>query len=366
MNKSALRNTERKWLIEAAIPHAVYWAKDLAGLLYPPFAADMQIFIIEVRSLKEAVFLQKMLLRILAPDIEVETFSLATGEKGVVKLGRLDQIDPRFMPVDLSIAPQQKGASFEEFAQIVACLRAKDGCPWDREQTHLSLRPHLMEEAFEVLDAIDGKNAKELEEELGDLLLQIVLHAEIAQEKGDFSMGDVIKGIHAKIVRRHPHVFGDARIKGVDGVLKNWEKLKAEERELGPENGKEGIMGGVPKALPSLTQAQEYQDRAARVGFDWKTIQPVWDKVNEELYEVKKAIPGEELEHELGDLLFAVVNYIRWCHADAESLLRAANRRFVDRFRFIEAAARAQKRLVSDLSFEEMDRLWEQAKQKLK
>lgn len=261
----------------------------------------------------------------------------------------------------LYLPPLEEGTSFEAFQEVIAALRAPDGCPWDREQTHATLRPHLLEEAYEALDAIDSGNPQEMAEEFGDLLLQIVLHAQIANEEGEFGMAEVLKGIREKIIRRHPHVFGEVQVEGVGGVLQNWEKIKAAERQ---ENGDEekGLLDGVPLALPALSQALEYQDRAARVGFDWPVIEGVLDKIAEEIEEVRQASDPAMLADELGDLFFALVNLARWKNVDAESALRATNLRFKKRFAYIEAAARRQGRRVSDLSLEEMEALWQEAK----
>jgi len=266
----------------------------------------------------------------------------------------------------LYIPPWEENRSFENFQEIIARLRAPDGCPWDREQTHLSLRPYLLQEAYEVLEALDHEDMMELQEELGDLLLQIVLHAQIATEEGDFNMTDVLQSISRKLIRRHPHVFGDVQVNSVDNVVQNWEKIKAEERK---ENGKahhNGMLDGIPLALPALTQADQIQRRAQRIGFDWKTIEPVIAKVNEELEELLKAQTPEERQAEGGDLLFAVVNLLRWLEIDPETALRECNLRFRQRFAFIEAAAANQGKNVDALSFEQMDALWEQAKQALK
>ncbi len=261
----------------------------------------------------------------------------------------------------LYLPPLGEGTSFEAFQEVIAALRAPDGCPWDREQTHATLRPHLLEEAYEALDAIDSGNPQEMAEEFGDLLLQIVLHAQIANEEGEFGMAEVLKGIREKIIRRHPHVFGEVQVEGVGDVLQNWEKIKAAERQ---ENGDEekGLLDGVPLALPALSQALEYQDRAARVGFDWPVIEGVLDKIAEEIEEVRQASDPAMLADELGDLFFALVNLARWKNVDAESALRATNLRFKKRFAYIEAAARRQGRRVSDLSLEEMEALWQEAK----
>jgi tetrapyrrole methylase family protein / MazG family protein len=261
----------------------------------------------------------------------------------------------------LYVSPLEKEFSFEEFQEIIAHLRAPNGCPWDREQTHLSLRNNLLEETYETLEAIDRQDIAGMQEEFGDLLLQIVLHAQIAAEAGEYRMEDVIAGIYSKIVRRHPHVFGEAEVSGVQGVLQNWEKLKQQERaDKGvPEKG---LLDGVPVVLPSLTQAQELQDRAARVGFDWPTIEPVWDKVLEELEEVRQAGSPEEVEKELGDLLFAVVNLIRWYKVDSESALRGTNQKFRRRFKHIEKSARSLGRDLQSMTLDEMDEYWNEAK----
>lgn len=257
--------------------------------------------------------------------------------------------------------PLAETESFQGFQEIIAHLRAPEGCPWDREQTHLSLRNNLLEETYELLEAIDREDVDGMREEFGDLLLQIVLHAQIAAEAGEFRMEDVIDGISRKLIRRHPHVFGEIGSTSVKGVLQNWEKIKKDERA---QNGKadKGILDGVPAGLPALTQAQELQDRAARVGFDWPSIGPVWDKVHEELEEVRLAKTPGEVEKELGDLLFAIVNIIRWNKVDAESALRGTNQKFRRRFKYIEGEARNASREMQSMTLDEMDGFWNEAK----
>lgn len=277
-------------------------------------------------------------------------------------LAALGSWQDRGSPFAVFLPARESDLSFETFQQVVARLRAPDGCPWDREQTHLSLRPHLLEEAYETLEAIDQADPASLQEELGDLLLQIVLNAQIASENGDFRMEDILAGINRKIIHRHPHVFKDTELEGVEGVLKNWEKLKEEERRTNGVEEEKGMLDGAPRSLPALSLAQEYQDRAARVGFDWPTINPVLQKVHEELREVEEASNEEELSRELGDLLFAVVNLVRWYKVDAESALRGMNRRFAQRFKYIEHQARMNGRKLSEMTLEEMDRFWEEAK----
>jgi len=260
----------------------------------------------------------------------------------------------------LFVPPLETGYSIEAFQEVVAHLRAPDGCPWDREQTHASLRRHLLEEAYEAIAAMDADEPAAIREELGDLLLQIVLNAQIASERGDFTFNDVSAGVRNKIIRRHPHVFGDWEVDGVESVLTNWERLKETERS--EKEGGGGLLEGVPLALPALGQAQEYQERAARVGFDWPEIQGVLEKITEEIQEVKQTSGADALAAELGDLLFALVNLSRWKGVDAESALRGANQRFKKRFGFIEQGARRRQQRLSDMTLDEMEALWQQAK----
>jgi tetrapyrrole methylase family protein/MazG family protein len=261
----------------------------------------------------------------------------------------------------LYVPPLGTATSMESFQEVVAHLRAPEGCPWDREQDHQSLRPNLLEEAYEVVEAIDADDPDAMAEEFGDLLLQIVLHAQIASEYGEFTMADVIRGIHTKLVRRHPHVFADLELNNSDDVIKTWESLKAEERKA--NNGDEkGLLDGVAAALPALTQAQTMQKRVARVGFDWPEIEGVIEKVCEEIEEIRSAPDDEARSAEVGDLFFSVVNLARWLGVDAESALREANMRFRARFAHIEEMARQQGRELGEMSLEEMDALWEDGK----
>ncbi len=263
----------------------------------------------------------------------------------------------------LYLPPLGEATSFEGFHEVVARLRAPDGCPWDRKQTHQSLRADLLEEAYEALEALDAADPRALQEELGDLLLHIFLQAQIAAEEGEFRLADVVRGIHTKIVRRHPHVFGELSLADEDDVLANWEKLKAAERQANGEVEK-GVLDGVSAALPALAQAQAYQSRAARVGFDWPEREPVWEKLQEELAEFRAAGTPEERQAEYGDILMALVNLARWDGIDAETALREANARFRARFAYIEAQARAQGRSLDSMSLAEMDALWNEAKAK--
>jgi tetrapyrrole methylase family protein/MazG family protein len=266
----------------------------------------------------------------------------------------------------LYVPPLPTPSAFESLQEVVAHLRAPEGCPWDREQTHQTLRTNLLEEAYETLEAIDADDPAAMREEFGDLLLQIVLQAQIGLEAVEFTLAEIIAGIRDKLIRRHPHVFGDTKVSGVGEVLENWEKLKAAEREAGARPDK-GALGTVPPALPALMQAATYQRRAARVGFDWPEVAGVRAKVLEEIEEISSAADGaqpapEALEDELGDLLFAVVNWARWLNVDPEAALRQANAKFARRFAHMETSVRAQGRSLDQLTLAELDVLWEGAK----
>jgi tetrapyrrole methylase family protein/MazG family protein len=224
----------------------------------------------------------------------------------------------------LLLPPLGSYTSFESFQEVIAHLRAPEGCPWDREQTHLSLRPYLLEETYEALAALDAEDPNELMEELGDLLIQIVLHAQIATENGDFNMADILQYVTQKLIYRHPHVFGEVDVSGSGEVKENWEKLKAQERQS-KGNSTPSALDGVPDILPALAQADAFQQRANRVGFDWPEVSGVIEKVLEELEEVRAAEDPDRKASELGDLLFSVVNLARWSNIDPETALREAN-----------------------------------------
>jgi tetrapyrrole methylase family protein/MazG family protein len=260
------------------------------------------------------------------------------------------------------IPPVGQEGSFESFQNLIAHLRAPNGCPWDREQTHLTLRSHLIEEAYETLDAIDSQKPEALREELGDLLLQIVLHAQIAFENQDFSMLDVLQGIQRKLIYRHPHVFGDEAVEGSGTVLRNWEKLKESERAANGQSASKGLLDGVPNAMPALSQAQKFQERAARVGFDWDEVSGVLDKLVEEIGEFQSAAGVEDRQIEMGDILFSLVNLARWYDIDAESALRATNLKFKRRFSYVETKAKENGQNLSDMSLPEMDAYWDESK----
>jgi tetrapyrrole methylase family protein/MazG family protein len=243
----------------------------------------------------------------------------------------------------------------------MARLRSPDGCPWDAEQTHATLRRYIVEEVYEVLEAIDEQDPAHLCEELGDLLLQIVFHARMAEEIGDFSMQDVIDTVTEKLIRRHPHVFGDISVRDAAEVIVNWDAIKRKEKTARPKSALEG----VPKGLPALLRANKLQAKAAKVGFDWDDIAPVWDKVAEELAELREAqCTGDKarIEDELGDVIFAVVNLGRFLGVEAEVALNGTSNRFVRRFQLMEAAVREKGLKWRELDLAAMDELWEAAK----
>ncbi len=251
-------------------------------------------------------------------------------------------------------------SKFEALVAIIARLRAPGGCPWDRKQTHASLREFILEECYEVLQAIDDENWEALCQELGDLLLQVVLQAQIAAEAGEFEIGDVLNSINTKLIHRHPHVFGSKKIKDAEEVAHNWEALKQEEREADIS-----LLASVPKQMPALAYSQEIQRRVAEVGFDWENIDGVIDKLAEEVSEFKQAGTEAQKVREFGDLLFTLVNIARRHGVDSEVALRQANGRFYRRFTYMEELCRQRGLSFDKLSFNEQNALWEEAKRKV-
>jgi len=253
------------------------------------------------------------------------------------------------LPEDLS--------QFQALTAIIARLRGPGGCPWDRQQTHVSLRANLLSECYEALEALDAGDAAKLREELGDLLLQIVLHAQIAADTGEFAIGDVIRGITEKLIRRHPHIFGSARAADADAVMHNWETLKREER-----GGDASMLASVPRDMPALAYAYEVQRRVARVGFDWADTEGVIDKLVEEVKELRAARDTSERAGEYGDLLFTLANVMRRDGIDPEAALRRANGKFLRRFAGMETLCRQRGQDFHALSFEAQNALWEEVK----
>lgn len=259
---------------------------------------------------------------------------------------------------------------FEDLVKIMERLRGDDGCPWDKEQNRKSLKPYLIEESYEVLEAIDEGKPEKIKEELGDLLFQILFHAQISKDMGEFDINNVIEKIHEKMIRRHPHVFKSPLRKGAEGVvgardaLAQWEDIKSKEKGY---EGRKSVLDGVPKELPSLLMAHRLQDKAARVGFDWEHIDQVFAKVEEEMDEFRKAFSDkntDEMENELGDLLFALVNIARFIEVNPEDALRKTISRFIKRFHYIEEEIARQGRELKNVSLEEMDKIWDEAKEK--
>jgi tetrapyrrole methylase family protein/MazG family protein len=256
------------------------------------------------------------------------------------------------LPEDLS--------RFSALVDIIARLRAPDGCPWDRKQTHASLRENLLAECYEVLEALDEGDSTKLCDELGDLLMQIVLHAQIAGEAGEFGLGEVVANINTKLIHRHPHIFGSKKVRDAEEVALNWEVLKGEEREPGAS-----VLESVPRQMPALGYSQEIQRRAAHLGFDWEDDGGVIDKLAEEVGEFQQADTEERKAEEFGDLLFTLANIARRMGTDLEAALREANKRFYKRFTYMEDACRQRGLNLGELSFDQQNKLWEEAKKRV-
>jgi len=257
------------------------------------------------------------------------------------------------------------GEKFQQLTEIMARLRSPGGCPWDREQTFDSIKPYLLEETYEVLEAIDARDWASLAEELGDLMLQAVFFAQMAAEQGLFRIEDSLDAINQKLVRRHTHVFGDGTAKTPEQVKQRWDEIKAEEKKQ--KNKPSGLLASVPRSLPALVEATQLTGRAAGVGFDWENADQVLEKLNEELKELAQARVSarrDELEDELGDLLFVLVNLARFLDVDPEQALRRTNRKFRERFAHIERKLAENGKTLSESSLEEMDALWREAKRK--
>ncbi len=350
-------------------PHlALVDALELAGQHMPQFPPSQPALIAQIYSRAVASDVKLTLTNVYPDTHPVRLIHAAGTQEQVVEdilLYEIDRSPHTGLLTTLYLPPLGHDTSLEAFQEVVAHLRApEDGCPWDKEQTQQSMAPSLVQETYEAVSALEAGDVDGFREELGDLLLILVMLSQIASEDGDFNFAEVVQGIHSKIVRRHPHVFGEATVEGTEGVLKSWEDLKAAERKA-KGNGEEqpkGMLDNLPKALPALMQSQEFQSRAAHVGFDWPDIAGVKDKLLEEWREVEVAETAEEREDELGDLLFAMVNLIRWHKADAETVLRRANQRFKERFAHIEQGAMAQGRNLTEMTLDEMEALWQEAK----
>ncbi len=268
-------------------------------------------------------------------------------------------------------------ANFNDLVSLMSRLRAPDGCPWDREQNYATLAPMLLEEAYEAFEAVEAARSgrpDELRDELGDLLFQVIFYAQVAKERGEFAIDDVTNAIHTKMVRRHPHVFGDVRADNSAEVLRNWESMKAEERRVAgkTQNDNTSILDGVSSKAPALMEAHQLSTKAARVGFDWKNVEEIFEKLHEEIEELRQAIKehanlNDEETHtrgreEIGDLLFAATNIARHMHVEPEVALKLTNRKFRQRFKFIEDRLREQSRAFNQTTLDDLEELWQQAK----
>jgi tetrapyrrole methylase family protein/MazG family protein len=350
--------------VDALAGLQVYDAVEIAARHHPPLNPDLPALLPQLYSRALAADVKLTLMNQYPDDHEVALVRAAgTSEEQIVclPLCEIDRHDVEHLTT-LYVPLLPGVAGFEGLQETMAHLRAPDGCPWDREQTHESLRGTLLEEAYEVVAAIDAAatgagDLLALQEELGDLLLQVLIHTQIATEEGEFKMPDVISGIDSKLKHRHPHVWGGRKVSGTGEVLQRWEELKREEK--GQERS---VFDGVPAALPALQQADTYSRRAARVGFDWSSPEGVADKVREELAEIEGATTSVAREAEVGDLLFAVVNWARWLEVDPEVALRQANARFARRFRAMECKARERDRDMSTMDIDALEALWREAK----
>jgi len=339
-------------------------AMELSQLIIPPFPIDKPVLITQIYSQLIAAEVKTTLNSFYSDEHEVTLIHAAGTEKHMIEkipLYMIDRSSNIGLMTSLFVPGMDIGISFEAFQEVIAKLRSLDGCPWDRAQTHQTLTQNLIEEAYEVIEAMEAGDSSHMAEEFGDLLLQITLNAQIGFENGEFNMVDIVTGIHDKLIRRHPHVFGEKKIAEISDVLETWEKIKSDERNDANDKDK-GLLTGVPAALPALIQAHEIQERASRVGFDWKNIEGVIDKIIEEVNELKEVNNQEELISEIGDLLFALVNYSRWKDANAETALRGTNKKFINRFSYIERTIRDKGKIISEMTPEELEEIWQEAK----
>lgn len=340
----------------------------IGQMYHPPLNPDQPALLAQVYSREVASDLKLTLMNQYPDEYPVRLVHGAGTTDVIVEdlmLYEIDRSEHIAHLTSLYIPAMTEKSSFTTLLDVMAQLRAPDGCPWDQKQTHASLRPYLLEEAYEVLEAIDTNDMELLTEELGDLLTQVVFHAQIAVDEGEFYLSDVLNHIISKLIRRHPHVWGTKEIDTAEGVVVSWEAIKREEQAQKGENGRkarESALDGVPTGLPALVRASRLQEKAGSLGFDWAEIDPVIDKVREEIEEIATAQDIEQQQHEFGDFLFAIVNWIRWLKLDAESLLREANIRFYNRFNYIEKQIAGTGKAWSDFSLAELDAYWDEAK----
>ena len=317
----------------------------------PRIASELKISLMEQMPDETPVIIAR---RLGLPDESIQTLPLFEMDRS----RDFDHLTTVYVPPR---KPRNSRFSLDPVVQVMARLRSPEGCPWDIEQTHATLRRYIVEEVYEVLEAIDERDPQHLCEELGDLLLQIVFHARMAEEAGDFSMQDVVDTVTEKLIRRHPHVFGDISVQDAAEVIVNWEAIKRREKKEKPHSA----LAGVPHGLPALLRANKLQAKAAKVGFDWQEVAPVWDKVAEELSELREATAQgdlDQVEAELGDVLFAIVNLARFLSVEAETALNRTNNKFIRRFEALERIVRSRGLHWRDLDLVQLDAIWEEVK----
>jgi tetrapyrrole methylase family protein / MazG family protein len=339
----------------------IHDAIDVAAMHHPALNPDQHAILAQVYSHAVASDV-KLTLANQYPDDHPVTLIHGAGtpeqELETVPLHDMDQSERIDHLTSLHVPPVARPGSFERFQEIMAHLRAPEGCPWDQKQTHQTLRKYLIEETAEVLEALDNEDIPALTEELGDLMLQIVFHTQIATEDGEFRMIDVLNRIIDKLITRHPHVWGDVQVEGADQVLANWDAIKKQEKADRGEKPRESVLDGIPRTLSALATAHDMQRKAQKVGFDWTQVQDVIATLREEIDELLSAPDDKKLD-ELGDVLFSVVNVSRWLNVDPEEALRSTNRKFERRFRYVEANA---PRPLNELPMAELEALWQDAK----
>jgi tetrapyrrole methylase family protein/MazG family protein len=344
-------------------------ALDVAALHHPPIDPDRPALLAQIYNRAVAGDVKLTLLNQYPPEHQVALIQAAgTLDQQVLwlPLAEIDRRDDLAHLTTVYLPPLPNASSFATFQETIAHLRAPEGCPWDREQTHQTLRRHLLEETYEVLEALDEDDPEALREELGDLLLQVVLQTQIAVDEEEFRMPEVMAGIDAKIKRRHPHVFGEVKVNGAEDVTRNWEIIKkAEKAASGKTEERASALDGIPRGLPALAEAEALGTKAARQKFDWPAIDGILAKITEEVRELQNVADEIEREDEFGDVLFTLANVARWLKIDPEAALRAANHKFRARFREMERLAHAQKRMLSELTDRELDALWNTVKQNL-
>ncbi len=344
----------------------VFDAIEIAAFLYPPVNPDVPVLLGQVYSRPLANGVKLALMSIYPPAQPVALVHAAGEPDEIVEslaLYEIDRSERIGHLTSLFIPAMGLKAGLPTLAETVAVLRSPGGCPWDQEQTPRSMRDSFLEEAYEVVAALDAGDVDNLREELGDLMYHIVMQAQMAAEAGDFTLSDVVAGIEAKLKRRHPHVWGDWQVSDTAEVLRNWERLKRQEKaDRGAAEEMTSAVDDIPAALPALARSQKIQSKVAKTGFDWPDVGGVYSKLDEEIQEVQAAQTPEERRAELGDVLFVIVNLARWLDVDAEGALREANDRFARRFRHVEQLATARELDLLTLSLTELDTLWAEAK----